>query len=36
MAQKAMMEEERENVIKRYRELKAKKLRSDCSGAMGG
>ncbi|KAG1899671.1 uncharacterized protein F5891DRAFT_1128878 [Suillus fuscotomentosus] len=35
MAQKAMMEEERENVIKRYRELKAKKLRSDCSGAMG-
>lgn len=37
MAQKAMMEEERENVIKRYRELKAKKLRiSDCSSAMGG
>ncbi|KAG2341540.1 hypothetical protein BDR05DRAFT_976878 [Suillus weaverae] len=36
MAQKAMMEEERENVIKRYRELKAKKLRSDGSGAMGG
>ncbi|KAG1810898.1 uncharacterized protein BJ212DRAFT_1278598 [Suillus subaureus] len=36
MAQKAMMEEERENVIKRYRELKAKKLRSDCSGARGG
>ncbi|KAG2127045.1 hypothetical protein BD769DRAFT_1357441 [Suillus cothurnatus] len=36
MAQKAMMEEERENVIKRYRELKARKLRSDCSGAMGG
>ncbi|KAG2130785.1 uncharacterized protein EDB93DRAFT_1243220 [Suillus bovinus] len=36
MAQKAMMEEERENVIKRYRELKAKKLRSDCSDAMGG
>ncbi|KAG2128692.1 hypothetical protein DEU56DRAFT_504192 [Suillus clintonianus] len=36
MAQKAMMEEERENVIKRYRELKAKKLRSDGSGAVGG
>ncbi|KAG1720781.1 hypothetical protein EDB19DRAFT_1646877 [Suillus lakei] len=36
MAQKAMMEEERENIIKRYRELKAKKLRSDGSGAMGG
>ncbi|KAG2359689.1 hypothetical protein BDR07DRAFT_1360875 [Suillus spraguei] len=36
MAQKAMMEEEREKVIKRYRELKAKKLRSDCtSGAIG-
>ena len=31
MAQKAMMEEERENVIKRYRELKAKRLRSDGS-----
>ncbi|KAG0701896.1 hypothetical protein DFH29DRAFT_805710 [Suillus ampliporus] len=36
MAQKVMMEEERENVIKRYRELKAKKLRSDGSGAVGG
>jgi acyl-homoserine lactone acylase PvdQ len=31
MAQKAMMEEERENVIKRYRELKAKRLRNDGS-----
>lgn len=29
MAQKAMMEEERENAIKRYRELKAKRLRND-------
>ncbi|KAG1739446.1 uncharacterized protein EDB91DRAFT_385027 [Suillus paluster] len=35
MAQKAMMEEERENVIKRYRELKAKKLRCDDNGAVG-
>lgn len=35
MAQKAMMEEERENAIKRYRELKAKRLCNDSSAAGG-
>jgi len=35
MAQKAMMEEERENAIKHYRELKAKRLRHDVSAAGG-
>ena len=35
MAQKVMMEEEREKVIKRYRELKARRLRNDGSAAGG-